>query len=103
LTTEDAASSLAASGFLFGCSILLDCKNDGLFLENEVSGSSLDLIEQAEIYNAILPITASRDWITGISIRGYTPAGTPDDLTSSIAGKPAKDVVQYWFTGLRNE
>lgn len=94
----------SVDGATQGCHLISeDCKNDGLFLKKEVSGSSLDLIEQAEIYNAILPITASRDWITGISIRGYTPAGTPDDLTSSIAGKPAIDVVQYWFTGLRNE
>jgi len=94
----------SANGATRGCHLISEeCNNDGLFLKKEVSGCSLDLIEQAEIYNAILPITASREWITGISIRGYTPAGTPDDLTSSIADKPAKDVVHYWFNGFQNE
>ncbi|MDY6847157.1 MAG: hypothetical protein SVP52_08490 [Chloroflexota bacterium] len=93
----------SVNGATNGCHLISeDCKNDGLFLKKEVSGYSLDLIEQAEIYNAILPIAASREWITGISIRGYAPAGTPDDLTSSIAGKPAKDVIKYWYTGLRD-
>ncbi|MDF1519968.1 MAG: hypothetical protein RQ728_04070 [Brevefilum sp.] len=88
-------------GAVQGCQLLNnDCNNDGLFVEEEVSDQTLDLFEQAEIYNAIFPTAASREWITGISIRGYIPGGTSDDLTSSISGKPAKDVIQHWFSGL---
>jgi hypothetical protein len=91
----------SVDGAVQGCQLLNnDCNNDGLFVEDEVSDQPLDLFEQAEIYNAILPTAASREWITGISIRGYIPGGTSDDLTSSIAGKPAKDVIQHWFSGL---
>lgn len=91
----------SVDGAVQGCQLLNnDCNNDGLFVEEEVSDQTLNLFEQAEIYNAIFPTAASREWITGISIRGYIPGGTSDDPTSSIAGKPAKDVIQHWFSGL---
>lgn len=84
-----------------GCLIFEStCYNDGLFLSDEMAGYSIDLNQQALIYNAIFPVTASRDWITGISIRGYDPTLTVLDGSSSISGKPAIDVVQYWFSGL---
>ena len=85
-----------------GCAILNeDCYNDGLFQTNDIKHYVIDLEEQALIYNAIFPIIASRDWITGTSIRGYNPIVTILDGSSSIAGKPAFDVVQYWFTNLK--
>jgi len=91
----------SVDGAAQGCQLLNNnCNNDGLFIEEEVSDQTLDLFEQAEIYNAILPTAASREWITGISIRGYIPGSTSDDLTSSIAGKPSKDVIQHWYSGL---
>jgi hypothetical protein len=91
----------SVDGAVQGCQLLNNnCNNDGLFDEEEVSDLTLDLFEQAEIYNAILPTAASREWITGISIRGYIPGGTSNDRTSSIAGKPAKDVIQHWYSGL---
>jgi hypothetical protein len=84
-----------------GC-LLLDekCVNDGIFLEEEVDEFPVDLSEQALIYNAILPIITSRPWITGISIRGYDPTIISLDGSSSIAGKPTLDIIEYWFKEL---
>jgi hypothetical protein len=48
-----------------------------------------------------MPIIASREWITAVSIRGYEPIVTVQNGSSSIASKPAFDVIQYWFTNLQ--
>jgi hypothetical protein len=93
-STEDA---------LEGC-LIIDkvCSNDGLFLPYEVSNSPIDLDLQVQIYNSILPIVADLDWVSGVSIRGYNPVVSLMDGSSSIAGKPAKDVIWYWFTGFHS-
>jgi len=85
-----------------GCALLNQaCYNDGLFHPDELLAYETSLAEQALIYNAILPILASREWITGISIRGYEPTVVVHDGTSSIAGKPAFDIIQYWYNNLK--
>lgn len=84
-----------------GCALIHDaCYNDGLFLPDQVGAFSVDYEEQVMVYNAILPTIASRDWITGLAIRGFQPAVILHDGSSSIAGKPAADVIEYWFSGL---
>jgi len=94
----------SAYGGAQGCAILSDnCYNDGLFLPEEMTSASVDLDEQTLIYNAVMPIIASRDWITGITIRGYEPTVILHNASSSISGKPAWDVIQYWFSGLNAE
>lgn len=85
-----------------GCALLGEsCYNDGLFRTSEILPYAISFSEQALIYNAIMPIIASRDWITGTSIRGYEPSIVVHDGASSIAGKPAFDVIQYWFNGMK--
>ena len=85
-----------------GCALLNQaCYNDGLFHPDELLAYETSLAEQAVIYNAILPILASREWITGISIRGFEPTVLVHDGSSSIAGKPAFDVIQYWYNSLK--
>lgn len=85
-----------------GCALLSEsCYNDGLFRASEVSPYAISFSEQALIYNAVMPVIASRDWITGTSIRGYEPSIVIHDGASSIAGKPAFDVIQYWFNGIK--
>jgi hypothetical protein len=78
------------------------CSNDGLFLPSETSSSSIDLDLQVAIYNILLPIVADQDWVAGMSIRGYNPVVTVMDGSSSIAGKPARDVIWYWFAGFNS-
>lgn len=87
-----------------GCTLLDEwCSNDGVFLADEVAGQNVNLDTQVAIYNAVFPILANRDWIEGISIRGYDPTVAVLDGASSVAGKPAQDVIWYWFSGLTPE
>jgi hypothetical protein len=87
-----------------GCLLVDDlCTNDGLFLDEELSSYPFDANEQALIYNAIFPVTASRDWIQGILIRGFEPYLWHENRTSSINNKPAEEVIRYWFSGLLPE
>lgn len=84
-----------------GCALLNNnCQNDGLFIKEELSDYDINVDQQALIYNAILPVAASREWITGISTRGFIPFGNSADPSSSISGKPAQDVIEYWYQGL---
>ncbi len=86
-----------------GCLLIAqDCANDGLFLPEEMQNFRIDQDEQAEIYAAILPVIASRDWIKGTAFRGYTPTVDIQDGSSSIAGKPAMDLVWGWFTKINH-
>ena len=91
-------------GAVMGCRMVdAPCSSDGVLIAEETTGTSTDLQEQALIYNAVLPVIASREWITGVAVRGYDPTLNALDSSSSIAGKPAADVIQYWFTGLTTE
>lgn len=58
---------------------------------------SIDLEEQVDIYNAVLIAINQRDWVKGIVSRGYYPPVALEDQSSSIHGKPAADVLWYWF------
>jgi len=85
-----------------GCALLgASCYNDGLFRSRELTPYAVDFEEQALIYNAVMPIIASREWITAVSIRGYEPILTVHNGSSSIAAKPAFDVILYWFTNMK--
>jgi len=93
----------SVEGSAQGCHLINnDCSNDGLFIQTELTEYNLDVDQQTEIYNAILPVAASRDWITAISIRGFNLSMDPDDSSSSIFGKPAQGVIEYWFNGLND-
>ncbi len=85
-----------------GCVLVSEtCYNDGLFRASELTPYMVHMADQALVYNAILPILASREWITGVSIRGYDPTVVIHDGASSIAGKPAQDVIEYWFSNMK--
>jgi hypothetical protein len=58
---------------------------------------TLDLQEQVDIYNAAMNAITSRPWITGFVSRGYYPPAALQDTSPSIHGKPAGDVLWYWF------
>jgi hypothetical protein len=90
----------SVSGTAAGCLLLDDiCSNDGLFQPDEIESFSVDLDSQVRIYNAVLPVIAEQDWLDGVSIVGYNPVVSLMDGSSSIAGKPASDVVWYWYAG----
>jgi len=68
--------------------------------EPDVPSIAIDLGEQADIYSAILAVINSRDWITGFVSRGFYPPVTLQDKSSSVGGKPAEEVLKYWYPRL---
>lgn len=60
-------------------------------------GITVQLQTQVDLYNAVFSAANSLDWISGIVSRGFFPPVTLQDGSSSIHGKPAADIVWYWF------
>jgi hypothetical protein len=58
---------------------------------------SVDMKSQADIYQALFSAVNSRAWITGFVSRGYYPPTILQDKSASIHGKPAADVLWYWY------
>jgi hypothetical protein len=59
----------------------------------------LDLMEQASVYDALLAMVNERPWIAGFVSRDYYPPAIIHDMSNSINGKPASQVLQYWYLG----
>jgi hypothetical protein len=58
---------------------------------------SLDLQGQANLYEALLTAVNGRPWISGFVSRGYYPPAALQDKSASVHGKPAADILWYWF------
>ncbi len=67
---------------------------------NDPPGTSVDLQEQKEIYEALLNAINARLWIGGVIARGYYPPAMLQDKSASVHGKPAADLLWYWFPRL---
>ena len=67
---------------------------------DDIPSLSLDLQEQASIYNAFLTVLNQRKWIDGFVSRDYYPPAAVQDKSASIHGKPASDILWYWFPKL---
>lgn len=63
----------------------------------------LDLQEQADIYNAILSAVNGRPWISGFVSEGFLPTIRLEDKSISIHGKPAQEVLSYWFNHFQGD
>ena len=57
----------------------------------------VDLQAQKDIYQALLSAVNERTWLGGFVSRGYYPPAALQDASASIHGKPAEDVLWYWF------
>lgn len=57
----------------------------------------IDLTEQAQAINAVLAEAYARSQVTGFYVRGYNPAVAQQDRSASVNGKPAQDVLRYWY------
>src|SRR5271157_340370 len=58
----------------------------------------VNLLAQEDIYSAFLQAVNQRNWVGGIVSRGYYPPVALQDVSSSIHGKPASDLLQAWFS-----
>ncbi len=65
-----------------------------------IADVSLDLQEQADLYNAIFLSVNERDWIAGVISMGFYPPVTLQDPSISVYSKPAGGVLWYWFPRL---
>ncbi|HEX5837984.1 MAG TPA: carboxypeptidase regulatory-like domain-containing protein [Anaerolineales bacterium] len=61
---------------------------------------SLDLQQQVDIYDAVFNAINVRSWIGGMVSRGYFAPVALQDKSASIHGKPAADLVWYWYPRL---
>ncbi len=59
-----------------------------------------DLTLQREIYEALLIAINQRPWVGGFVSRGYYPPAILHDVSASVHGKPAADVLWYWYPRL---
>jgi hypothetical protein len=60
----------------------------------------LDLQEQVEVYNAVLAAINESAVLDGVVSGGYFPPVGLEDKSTSIHGKPAEDVLRYWYKQL---
>ncbi len=66
----------------------------------DTPSAQLDLKGQAELYQAMLQAVNQRDWVGGLVSRGYYPPAPLKDKSASVRGKPAADLLWYWFPRL---
>lgn len=61
---------------------------------------SVDLIEQAQVYQAIIEEAVNHNWIYGLVSKGYNPSVSINDNSASIQDKPASIVVAHYFNSI---
>ncbi len=66
----------------------------------DTPSAALDLKGQADLYQAMLQAINQRDWIGGFISRGYYPAVSLMDKSSSVRGKMSADLLWYWLPRL---
>ena len=66
----------------------------------DISTVSLDMQQQFDIYDAVFNAINARSWVSGIVSRGYFPPVALQDKSASVHGKPAADLLWYWFPRL---
>ena len=64
------------------------------------NGAAQALDEQAQAYSAVLASINQRSWISGFFASGFYPPVELQDLSVSVRGKPAYDVLWYWYPQL---
>jgi hypothetical protein len=66
----------------------------------DASSASVNLKLQSEMYEAMLTAVDARQWVGGVVSRGYYPPTILQDKSASVHGKPAADVLWYWYPRL---
>ncbi len=66
----------------------------------DIGSVNLDLQQQVDIYDVIFTALNSRSWVSGLVSRGYFEPVELQDKSASVHGKPARDVLWYWFPRL---
>jgi hypothetical protein len=94
----------SAKGSDSGCVLIgEECMNFELAnqLTNDqqiIAEKDLDL--QKDIYTAALAAINETDWLSGVISKGYNVQVSVQDSKSSVRGKPADDLLWYWYPKL---
>jgi hypothetical protein len=62
-----------------------------------MSQTPVNLKEQEDVYQALMMAINERPWLGGFVSRGYFAPAALQDASASVHGKPAEDVLWYWF------
>ncbi len=60
--------------------------------------ATINLQEQVDIYHAFLTVVNDSPWVDGFISRRYFPPLPLQDKSSSVHGKPAANVLWFWFS-----
>jgi hypothetical protein len=66
----------------------------------DITTVNLDLQQQFDIYDSMLNAINGRAWVSGFVSRGYYPPTELQDKSASVHGKPAADLLWFWFPRL---
>ncbi len=66
----------------------------------DASSLNINLQQQADIYEAMLTAVNQRQWVSGFVSRGYYPPTILQDKSASVHGKPAANILWYWYPRL---
>jgi hypothetical protein len=66
----------------------------------DITTVNLDLQQQFDIYDAMFNAVNARSWVSGVVSRGYYPPVALQDKSASVHGKPAADLLWFWFPRL---
>jgi hypothetical protein len=69
---------------------------------NDWSMPQVDLGVQSQIYNAAVIVAGKESWISGFISRNYQAVVSVQDSSTSTNGKPAFDVLWFWYHYLLN-
>ena len=69
--------------------------------ESDIPSVGLNLIAQVDVYESLFNAINGRSWIDGVVSRGYYPPAMLRDKSASVYGKPAADLLWYWYPRLR--
>jgi hypothetical protein len=67
---------------------------------DDVGTVNLDIQQQVDIYDAMFNAVNGRPWVNGFVSRGYFAPVALQDKSASVHGKPAADLLWYWFPRL---
>jgi len=59
-----------------------------------------DLVEQADLYQAVMSAISQKSWISGFVSEGYNPVISNQDASNSVRGKPSMQVLSYYYLNL---
>ena len=95
---------LSVDGGAAGCAPAPDgsCRPPAAFDSGAIVDPDLqvDLAEQSAAINAVLLAAYGRDTIRGFYVSGFHPAAALQDKSTSVRGKPAQQMLGYWYPRL---